>query len=533
MGSKIVVYLLTYIGVLTKPDRLPVGSRAEKMKAVLNGDRFTLGHGYFVVKNPSQDDIDRGLTHRDARMEERQFFERTEPWATTFRDYQVRFGTKALQKSLSETLAGQMGRSLPIIRGQAHVRLNQIDTELEKLPEPPIHNATRIISDMLLSFSNHVRREMEAEYPCRIWRNNWEKLHKNFYRCLLSMKPTMVLVGALDKGIYDTAMPGKSVDDAYVIESEDEDQDTPMSDSPETPTKKRKVESPSSSMRPPPSRHQTPARATPTPIQDTPIRGPNFKPTNPDANSYAVLRKQFRLDAIADELQEKSKSRLPDQLDPKVIDDMIVKTITNWDLPSKRLFEGLKDDLKRTVGDIFNEHFGQWSSSALHREAWKIVEATMDTGLSEQDMMAADSLTDEREGPFVFNEDVFHREKTSMREQYRKARYNARVKLYGQECLAKTKKEMTPLEQEKLRRDEKRQAILKVEPYEKEIDVISRVTSYYLLAARRFYESVCIRVESKFFKRLRTSLRDDLDSGLGIHDNEKGMSFCKSPGYGH
>ena len=109
MGSKIVVYLLTYIGVLTKPDRLPVGSRAEKMKAVLNGDRFTLGHGYFVVKNPSQDDIDRGLTHRDARMEERQFFERTEPWATTFRDYQVRLGRRPCRSPCRRRWQGRWG----------------------------------------------------------------------------------------------------------------------------------------------------------------------------------------------------------------------------------------------------------------------------------------------------------------------------------------------------------------------------------------------------------------------------------------
>jgi hypothetical protein len=517
------ICILTIVGVLTKPDRLPGGSRPDRLQAVLDGDRFTLGHGYFVVKNPSQDDIDRGLSHRDARMQERHFFDHTEPWATTLRGYYDRFGTKMLQKSLSETLAGQMGRSLPIIRREAHKRLEGINVELKHLPEPPIHNAARIISDILLGFSSHIRREMEAEYPCTKWRNSWEDVHKEFYTGLLSMKPTMTLIGTLDKGLFEAAMPGKSVDDAYIIESEDEDErkggDTAMVESPETPSKKRKVESPPGSMRPPPSRNQTPSRATP-------IRALNLNPSALGAKGFAHLRKQFRLDEVALYLQQTSKSRLPDQLDPKVIDDMIVGTIADWDLPMKRFFEKLKAELRDLVRDIFDEHFGPWKDNAVYNEAWKLVEQLLNSSFTEQEkMMAAESLADEREGPYVFNKEVFNRERANMREQYRQARYRARVKLYGQESFEQTGKDFTPQDQERLRKDEKKQALLRAEPYEKEIEVIARVTSYYLVAARRFYESVCIRIESKFFKRLRTSLRDEIDDGLGIHDIEDGTSL--------
>jgi hypothetical protein len=48
--------------VLTKPDRIPEGSRDEKLRAIFENKRFILGHGYFVVRNLGQDQIDDGLT---------------------------------------------------------------------------------------------------------------------------------------------------------------------------------------------------------------------------------------------------------------------------------------------------------------------------------------------------------------------------------------------------------------------------------------------------------------------------------------
>jgi hypothetical protein len=511
--------MLIYVGVLTKPDRLPPGSRDDKLRAVLDGNRFPLGHGYYVVKNPGQDVIDRGLTHQEARVQERQYFEWSEPWNTTFRmpEYQGRFGTEKLQSSLSVTLAKQMVHKLPIIRDQVHARLAQIKAELDLLPEPPTYNATRIVSDIVLSFSTHIRQEMGAEYPCREWRNTWESLYENFFEDLLSMKPTMRPIGDLDKGIFAAATPGKSVDNAMVIDSEDDDE--VMSENPKTPSKKRKVEEVSpGSMPPPSSRRDAPSRSQAT-------LDPSLDPklTRQGSIRYIELRKRFKLDDLARHLRETSKSRLPDQLDPKVVDDLILATIEHWELPMKQFFVNFKRELTRSVREIFTKHFGQWAGSALLDKAWTIVEQLLTSNFSEQEnVMATESLNDEHEGPYVFSQDMLNREKVQIREQYRQGRFSARLKAYAQEMMEETQKNFTSQDEAKLRKDEKKLALLNAEPYEKEVDVIARVTSYYLMAARRFHESICIRIESKFFKRLRTSLRDDLENGLGIHDNENG-----------
>lgn len=505
------------LGVLTKPDRLPPGSSEDKLLAVMNGSRFALGHGYFVVKNPSQDALNRGLSHQDARIEERRFFASTAPWTSpSFQTYRGRFGTGNLQIFLSGKLTGQVEKMLPFIQAQIEERLVGIEQQLAQLPEPPTINATRIISDIIYAFTEHVQKEMEADYPCREWRNTWESLHRAFYNGLFSMKPTLVTSPAiLDQGIFATT--GKSPDDAVVIgsdEEEEEGQDVPGPSVPETPFKKRKLEN-----MPTPTQNPTPASAD-TRQAETPSRRADVKPQGSD---FAHLRKPFQLDFVARHLKETSKSKVPGQLQPKVIDDLILKTLEHWKLPMDQFFKDFDNELKKLMRLIFDDHFGKWQGSALYQKAWRIVEDMLGTHMTEQRLfMAGESLKDEMRGPFIFNEGVYNREEAKTLGQYRQARFRTRLKVYARESSALIGKPWTPKDEEKLLKDDRKRALVAEEPYERELAVIARVASYYVIAARRFYENVCMRIESKFFQLLKESLRNDLDVGLGIHDEHNG-----------
>ena len=107
------------------------------MQNVLQGHELRFGHGYFVVKNPDQVSLNNRLSHRDAREQERQFFATAPPWSSILRAHEKRFGSANLQKYLSEQLAGQMMKALPIIKQQVKVRLDEIDKELASIPAPP------------------------------------------------------------------------------------------------------------------------------------------------------------------------------------------------------------------------------------------------------------------------------------------------------------------------------------------------------------------------------------------------------------
>jgi hypothetical protein len=150
------------LGVLTKPDRLPEGSRHEKLMEVFDHKRFALGHGYFVVKSLGQDQINKGFTHQQARLQEQQFFTETVPWATTFKHYESRFGTLNLQRFLSGKLAEQITKRLPIIDQGINDRLRQVETDLLPHITPPG-------SSTIFSPSSHrlFEESLKLSFPAR------------------------------------------------------------------------------------------------------------------------------------------------------------------------------------------------------------------------------------------------------------------------------------------------------------------------------------------------------------------------------
>ena len=508
--------------MLTKPDRLPAGSRYEKLKAVFDQQRFALGHGYFVVKNLDQDEINQGLTHQQARIRDQEFFAEGEPWATDFVDYGHRFGTLNLQRFLSGKLAEQITKKLPIIDQEINARLEQVLADLQQFPDPPTHNAARMISDVVLDFSQDVRRELEAEFPCKAWRNNWKALQKSFFDALASLKPTMSTRGDRDATVYMDvlgAQPGSSASKAIAVdddEEEGEDEDdahfiTPMSSNPETPTKKRKLESPGPLPAKTPSRRRLPNSAAP-------------------GSDLSEFRKNFPLDQVTQHLAENSQSKVPGQIEPRVVDNMMLKTLKHWEKPLNNFFNMLEGQIANQIKALFHKHFSKYEGSTFYRTAWQIVDQMVSLNFNQQrTTMADESLNDEREGPYIFHDEIFEQEKEAILDCYRQHRFKARLNIYKRERHQQIGRPVTAQEEEKLKKDARVMEVLNHEPYVVELSVVAQVTTYYMLAARRFHDAVCMRIESKFFKQLRTQLRDELENGLGLNDGSEGKILLPVP----
>ena len=103
------------VGVLTKPDRVQQAESLEQWMQVLAGERFGLGHGYYVVKNNPDPIVD----HWTARNQEKDFFAHNTPWSTTLQQYDDRFGTLQLQTFLSQKLTAQIKARLVAVFVQA------------------------------------------------------------------------------------------------------------------------------------------------------------------------------------------------------------------------------------------------------------------------------------------------------------------------------------------------------------------------------------------------------------------------------
>lgn len=92
------------IGLLTKADRLPEGYPTKTWSDILEGKTFWLKNGYFVTKQPTQVELEKGVDHEMARKLEEQFFSKNAPWNTALVAFKHRFGIPKLQAKLSKIL---------------------------------------------------------------------------------------------------------------------------------------------------------------------------------------------------------------------------------------------------------------------------------------------------------------------------------------------------------------------------------------------------------------------------------------------
>jgi GTPase SAR1 family protein len=119
------------IGVLTKPDKLDKHLTNAQWMEALHGKEWTLGHGYFVTKQPQKAS---DTNHKAAREEEMAFFKKK--WIGKFPGLVDRLGTVKLGNALSAWLLSSSHRCLPQALSKIEEKLDQMDHRLEILPKP-------------------------------------------------------------------------------------------------------------------------------------------------------------------------------------------------------------------------------------------------------------------------------------------------------------------------------------------------------------------------------------------------------------
>jgi hypothetical protein len=67
------------LGVLTKVDRIDIGTYVSRLKILKNEDE-PLVNNWFCIKQPSASELKAGITYEEARGRENSFFATTAPW---------------------------------------------------------------------------------------------------------------------------------------------------------------------------------------------------------------------------------------------------------------------------------------------------------------------------------------------------------------------------------------------------------------------------------------------------------------------
>lgn len=93
---------LEYVAVLTKPDCISPGGHGIWLK-LMQDKLHAYQHGWHVVKQPNQQQLQERITYTEARQDELDFFEKI-PWGTLEQSIRSRLGTTALTQVLGNTL---------------------------------------------------------------------------------------------------------------------------------------------------------------------------------------------------------------------------------------------------------------------------------------------------------------------------------------------------------------------------------------------------------------------------------------------
>ncbi|KAJ5993750.1 hypothetical protein N7451_009474 [Penicillium sp. IBT 35674x] len=308
------------LGVLTKPDRLAITDESYQQWAeILDGRKFPIGHGYYVVCNNPSPDVD----HSIARQEEEIFF--GQPfWSGNMAAYQDRFGVRKLQSALSDVLMAQIQKCLPSIIKQIDEKAVRIDEELRTLPDPPADNVQRILIEKVLTLGLRFKG-MFSDGPdpeSRMLQQCWNNLALDFQKALEKTQPRLRL-GAIS--------------DSYQIRERLEF-DVEMG-VPSTPRGKRKaatVEEPPRSVEP---KAQQPSIPAPAKVFVT------------NHFSRWETARRFELEELRAIKQECQRAGIPNQIDPSAIQTLNREMVMHWG-KSQTTFEFLESIEAQFAEDV-------------------------------------------------------------------------------------------------------------------------------------------------------------------------------------
>jgi hypothetical protein len=476
------------LGVLTKPDCIQTGESYAQWVDILEGDKFALGHGYYIVCN----NPDAAIEHSRARQEEAVFFAKS-PWTTDLSAYQDRFGTRHLQRVLSSLLLDQIQGCLLRITARIEAELHIICGKLNHL------------KDQLRA---HIDNG-SAQFPfLKIWGN----ISKDFQRALLRTRPTVQLLAHSDKMIIP-------------ITREDANSDCEMT------AGQRSVGDKINRKR------KTPCDR-PTPSELKPEQPSTLKPSGyytEHFNRFDHPARTFTWDEIREINEDSYRAGIPDPTDPKAVDVMNQMSVEHWDKPMQAFLEATYQLVRNLLMKQLEEVFTPDYQTSLYEELERITGNYLQTLHKEHLRHAQEKYNIEHNKPFTMAIQALE-QATENAEKYLKARrHEARshcfLDLQGKipqgdprrdaEIKKLTAAELGP---DRFVQELKMMAVSFTNPAEFEYHANSaqKTRGYYEIASSRFVDSICQSVHTKLFSKCHEELIRVIKNELHIFD-ENGL----------
>ncbi|RAH46914.1 putative dynamin GTPase [Aspergillus brunneoviolaceus CBS 621.78] len=482
------------LGVLTKPDRIQSGESYVQWLEILEGDKFKLGHGYYVIRN----NPDPTIQHAQARGEEDAFFA-SEPWATELVAYQEKFGTRKLQTALSSLLLDQIQGCLPKVIEQIEAKSQRIDAELQTLPDPPSASSPFILCQMLNNFRERVQAHMDGgsvDYPLL---KMWSHLAIDFKKVLRETRPSIKILSQAEE--REKAMYSQKADDS---DSEVTEVHPPLA---------------------------TLAKRKALNHGDTPDAKRRFTPDLDSFRPFDKVRrdiKNFTWEEIRECNEAATRGCLPDQIDPKAIEILNQRSVKHWKTPLTIFLDESHNLVKRILLEQVDEVFVQYQRTNLYREIRRIVEQFLQK-LHQQHINWAEEVYEmEHNNPFTMNGIALEQAKNDgfgvlvrARNSNRYALYQDRIGRYPQGDIRREKELSSMME-----KPQELEAALGPDQYLPEMRIMAYARGYYDVASSRFVDLICQSTHTKLFSKCRGQLIEEVQRELHINDHDMFERCC-------
>ncbi|EEA28416.1 hypothetical protein TMatcc_003252 [Talaromyces marneffei ATCC 18224] len=455
------------LGVLTKPDRV---EDIAQWADLLDGRKFHLGHGYYVVRNNPNPDVE----HRRARMEEEQFFS-TDPWTTTLATFKPRLGTRNLQSALSRLLIDQIKTSLPEVEKRICEKALRIHDELRELPEPVNQNSFYILCTKLQELKSAISACLEGGTQEMPMLKLWNRIAQDFASAVQRTRPELRLL--TDK--EDVKVDDES--DCEVVETKEA-----------VHTPKRKL---------------------------SPQEGPSTDARTAAGDYTEHFRdligpaRTFDLEEIRG-INEDCSNGPTAHLHPKAVERVHRFSVLHWEIPMKYFLDATYKQIKKAVMAQIKSVLVAHQETELYRQVSAITRQFL-LQLKGSVNYQAGQLYLLETTQFIANDrDALQKWGGAYYSDFKKTRKEKKaIALYRSRGIqlpsdrAKYEKTIEALD-------------FGCDPFMNELKLMAAVHAHYKVASCRFVDNICMIINMKLFSECKENLFKQIENGLGIWESD-------------
>lgn len=258
-------------------------------------------------------------------------------------------------------------------------------------------------------------------------------------------------------------------------------------------------------------------------------RGSTEELPNPFVSaSFQSYRLKVSIGDIRNTLGNYSKPGAPGHIDFRAKDELCMKSVKVWERPIERYLDIVLEMMRHQATGILDQVLSKWRQTELYKESFTHLEeffALFETSLRET---CSDILNLEFYKLFTINKRSFLHYMEAEMKKIKDARRTRRAKVLAEQLMRgvhtrgdSTARRHAILQKTKAIKDEE----LGEDPFRTEVEVAALVRGYYLTAADRVCDQICLTIHGSLFKQAHDKIFRYLESSLGL---DKGNSKVTS-----